>query len=382
MPWTTARAALSLALASTRRKVNVIFSGGEPLLEFPLLRKAVEYVEATKPGSRQCEYTLQTNGTLITPEVADYLAARRVETFLSFDGVLPAQDLRARGTYAGLDDKLSWLGRRHREFLARDLIISLTVTPDNLPNLTGSVKYFIDKGVQRIKMGPVLTSVPGTADKPSAMMDRLRAQFEQLHELILKHFQNTGRIPVLLFRNEPASASRSHEMRSRSREQVMCSAVALDTPVVDVDGRIYGCVCMAGSIRHSPSEFLATRLAPFAVGHIASPQLEARWREYPLRTVNVDLFTCRNQKYSSWGRCRDCHLFDECVVCPLATGYLPDNQDPHRVPDFVCAFNRVALDHAARFPSHPDARQVLLNPEWMREQMRPWLDLAASLSAE
>lgn len=382
MPWATARAALSLALCSARRKVNVVFSGGEPLLEFPLLRKALEYVEASKPEAMQCEYTLQTNGTLITPEVADYLATRRVETFLSFDGVLQAQELRARGTYAALDDRLSWLGHQYPEFLARDLIITLTVTPDNLPNLARSVKYFIDKGVQKIKMGPVLTPVPGTADKPSAMVDQLRTQFEQLYELNLAHFQNTGRIPVLLFRNEPAGASRANEARSRYASQAMCSAVTLDSPVVDSDGRIYGCVCMAGSVRHPAGVFLATRLAPFMVGHIESPLLEVRWREYPQRTVNVDLFTCRNQKHAAWGWCRDCRQFGECVVCPLATGYMRDNHDPHRVPDFICAFNRVALDYAARFPSHPDARQVLLNPEWMRERMRPWCDLAAALAAE
>ena len=45
MEWETLRASLDLILRSRREKVALLFIRGEPLLEFRLLRRAVEYVE-------------------------------------------------------------------------------------------------------------------------------------------------------------------------------------------------------------------------------------------------------------------------------------------------------------------------------------------------
>ncbi len=51
----------------------------------------------------------------------------------------------------------------------------------------------------------------------------------------------------------------------------------------------------------------------------------------------------------AYGRCGECPHLGLCAVCPLSTGHIPDNDDPDLIPAFQCAFNRVALDHRARF---------------------------------
>lgn len=55
-----------------KRKYILLFYGGEPLLEFELIRKCVHYAQSIMPG-KEIEYSMTTNGTLLNKEVIEYL---------------------------------------------------------------------------------------------------------------------------------------------------------------------------------------------------------------------------------------------------------------------------------------------------------------------
>ena len=115
MKWDTLRASADLVLASQRPQVGLLFVGGEPLLEFPLIQRAVEYIEERRTASQRIQYQVITNGTLLVDDHLDFFADHGFEVQLSFDGVEPAQQLRGRGTFATLDallDRLRVNGRR------------------------------------------------------------------------------------------------------------------------------------------------------------------------------------------------------------------------------------------------------------------------------
>jgi uncharacterized protein len=116
MRWATLRSALDLILDSARDSIGISFSGGEPLLEFPMMRRAVEYVERARPASTLIRYSVSTNATLLTEEIAAFLEEHRFQTQLSLDGAAGAQNLRAWGTSAALDRKLDRLRKRHADF--------------------------------------------------------------------------------------------------------------------------------------------------------------------------------------------------------------------------------------------------------------------------
>src|SRR5262245_61579651 len=71
MEWDTLRHALDLALKSQRPDLHIVFLGGEPLLELPLVRRALEHVEARLPKDKRIKYTLSTNGLLLDDEAID-----------------------------------------------------------------------------------------------------------------------------------------------------------------------------------------------------------------------------------------------------------------------------------------------------------------------
>ena len=83
--------------------MSLLFIGGEPLLEFPLMRQAVEYIEDAPARHLRVHYEIVTNGTLLRDEQTAFLAEHDFDVQFSFDGVPAAQDLRGAGTFAVLD---------------------------------------------------------------------------------------------------------------------------------------------------------------------------------------------------------------------------------------------------------------------------------------
>ena len=116
MAWETLRGALDLVVGSENPRVEVLFLGGEPLLEFPLIRRAVEHVRATRAPGKTVSFSIVTNGTLLGRGEAEFLAAHDFETHLSFDGVPAAQALRGPRTFPVLDALVDRLARDHPRF--------------------------------------------------------------------------------------------------------------------------------------------------------------------------------------------------------------------------------------------------------------------------
>jgi sulfatase maturation enzyme AslB (radical SAM superfamily) len=102
-PWTVARKAVDSFLALAKKHhhkiVRIRFFGGEPLLDWPVYRQVVEYV-ATQSECPTVDFYLNTNGSLVTPEIATFLKERNIKTIVSLDGVGTVND-RLRVTHDG-----------------------------------------------------------------------------------------------------------------------------------------------------------------------------------------------------------------------------------------------------------------------------------------
>lgn len=73
--------------------------GGEPLISFPLIKQTVEYIESVSAGKDyRYELGLVTNGSLITPEIVDYLKLKAINMAVSFEILQELQDME-RGSY-------------------------------------------------------------------------------------------------------------------------------------------------------------------------------------------------------------------------------------------------------------------------------------------
>ena len=136
MTWDTAKETIDMYFANlkpTRFHKTIVFYGGEPLIMFLLLKQIVSYI-STDYGDKVNEFKigllLITNGTKITPEIAEYLAQHpEITICISLDGCEETNDQKrvyanGKGTF---QDIMSGLARLH---LAgrKDINISVKLT--------------------------------------------------------------------------------------------------------------------------------------------------------------------------------------------------------------------------------------------------------------
>jgi sulfatase maturation enzyme AslB (radical SAM superfamily) len=351
MEWSTLHSALEVALASESRDLEIRFIGGEPLLELPLIRRAVADVDRQSPSGKHVKFSISTNGLLLDEETITFFAQHEFDTQLSFDGIRQAQDIRGRGTFPKLNSLLERIYCDFPGFFRRNLHIASTLYSGNMRHLADSVGYFMSKEVPRITIGPLLTHDPAWRLED---IDELDRQFARIFDASLEYFHLTGEVPVEVLRN--FDASYNHHSPS---DGAMCGAAHGHGMAVDVDGQVTGCVTFAESYQRLPTEFLRSRLEPMRMGDVRDPTFRHRLSLYPQAAESAGLFHQKRAKYSSYRRCASCAYVNDCSICPTSIGHIPGNTDPDRVPDLPCAFNLIALKYRAMFPTFPSFADLI-----------------------
>ncbi len=124
MSFDTARKAVDSYFAALTRKkeqggserATINFYGGEPLMNFALIEQVVAYIAEHHPGETRFQVT--TNGTMLTPEIADFLVRHRFLICISLDGPEEQHDRRRplanqQGSFQRVLDNIESLWERH-----------------------------------------------------------------------------------------------------------------------------------------------------------------------------------------------------------------------------------------------------------------------------
>jgi len=173
-------------------------------------------------------------------------------------------------------------------------------------------------------------------------------QFSRILDAGLDQVRRTGQAPLLLF--DPVDNA-----PQAGRPGAVCAAVQGRNLTVDVDGQVYGCTLCVESVQEFQSP-LAQRLRQATKVGELNRDFPLAYQRYLESAHDEHLLNHREKKYSSYGRCADCSYYADCTICPVSIAQSPGNMDPHRVPDFPCAFNRVTQEYRRLFLSK--ARQA------------------------
>ena len=339
MPWETIAVALSAALGGGGRALRVEFTGGEPLLEVALLKRAVKFAKSRRARDTKVSFSLTTNGTMLTPPLISWLFANEFEIRVSFDGIPAAQDLRGPGTFGVLDRLLDLLRTEFPTQFKEKVTLSTTLAATAIHGLAASIRYFIGKGVARIGIGPRLTWDP---EWSCHSRDDLQEQVDEIVELSVDHWRRTGEVPVGFLARPP--------LRDRDAPvgNFLCGAPVGFALGVGPDGRVQACPLFVESLAALPP--LAREASPVLdLGPVGDPGVLRRLASLPKRASKLRVFTDKRAKGSSYGACAECRYAADCRVCPASICHIPGNLDPDLVPDFVCAFNQVTLAARERF---------------------------------
>lgn len=136
------------------RSINILFFGGEPLLKFDLIKQIVNYarIKAGMSG-KSVSFEIITNGTLITPEMADLFKDNLFKIAISWDGDRKRiEDVKGRKTYEEMIDSLRVLKDKEIPAFAR-----ASISPEDM-RLVDFAKSAKDSGFRSIKMTPIFFS--------------------------------------------------------------------------------------------------------------------------------------------------------------------------------------------------------------------------------
>ena len=175
--------------SGTRRNLEVDFFGGEPLMNFQVVKDLVAYARSVeKERGKNFRFTLTTNGVLVDDDVIEWANRECSNVVLSLDGRKEIHN-RFRVDYAGNG---SWekIVPKFQKFVeargGKDYYMRGTFTHAN-PDFLKDIQQMLELGFRELSMEPVVCA----AGDPSALTEEdlpiVMEQYEKLAECMLEH---------------------------------------------------------------------------------------------------------------------------------------------------------------------------------------------------
>lgn len=259
---------LMVKKSDTFDAIQVDFMGGEPLMNFPLIRDVVEWLEREPPVVPYICFAT-TNGTLLTEERKSWFRIHRDTVCLgvSFDGTDAMQRINRGTGECAIDFEFF-----HETWPFQS--VHMTISKETLPHLGEGIL-----SVQRHKHFRVEAALANGVDwdKDDAIL--YRAQLSQLGEAYL---DDATILPVNLL-GRTLQIESSNDAAPVAPQQKYCGT-GTHTITYDVDGLAYGCHLFG----------------PVVLGASA---------------VGIDKFDWENADTCSDPRCDYCVLRNICPTC-------------------------------------------------------------------
>ena len=196
MSYETGKKALDFLIEQSKGRVNleVDFFGGEPLMNFDVVKKLVEYGRSReKEAKKNFRFTITTNGLLLDDDKIDFINKEMNNVVLSIDGRKEVNDkLRVRVDGTGCYDKIVPLYKKLVEKRGdKEYYVRGTFTKYN-QDFSDDVFALLDEGFDQISVEPVV----GDPSDPYALTEKelpqIFREYDRLSKRILD-YEKTGK---------------------------------------------------------------------------------------------------------------------------------------------------------------------------------------------
>ena len=174
--------------SGSRRNLEVDFFGGEPLMNFDVVKRLVAYARSVeKERGKNFRFTLTTNGLLIDDDVIDFANRECANVVLSLDGRKEIHD-RFRKDYAGNG---SWdrIVPKFRKLVeargGKNYYMRGTFTHAN-PDFLKDIQTMLDLGFTELSMEPVVCAPEDPSALTAEDLPIVMAQYEELARLLVR----------------------------------------------------------------------------------------------------------------------------------------------------------------------------------------------------
>lgn len=183
-----------IANSGTRRNLEVDFFGGEPLMNWQVVKDLVAYGrEQEKLHDKHFRFTLTTNGVLLNDEVQEFVNKEMDNVVISLDGRKEVNDQmrpfrNGKGSYDLIVPKFQKLAESRNQ---EKYYIRGTFTRNNL-DFSKDVEHFADLGFKQMSIEPVV----GDDTEPYAIqkedLPQIFEEYDKLAKFLIER-EKSGR---------------------------------------------------------------------------------------------------------------------------------------------------------------------------------------------
>ncbi len=304
MSFETAKKAIDYFISHARDAsfFGISFYGGEPLLEFELIKKCVAYADSRAEG-RKVSYNFTTNGTLLTEEKYEFLVSHDFSILVSLDGPQAVHD-RHRvfagttvGSFQKMSENLKLLKEKYPKYYAEKIGFNTVLDPayplKEICDFTDTDEWVNASEIS----STVVNDIQAKAKNIYSEQFIVEYKYEKFKVFLWKlGLLDIDDIPPLMrhhFKNIKQSAIcfervKQNELPDKGHRGGPCIP-GVRKLFVDVEGRLFPCERVSESSKVS------------CIGHIDWEIDE----EKALQLLNIERLTSE--------RCRNCWAY---VLCP------------------------------------------------------------------
>jgi len=300
----------------------ISFYGGEPLLDFSLIRQVVSFLGSYDHNRTIC-YSITTNGSLINADILDFFKNNRFTVTLSFDG-FAQNEQRKQGSFIPTISLI----KKIKKIPSIKFNVNSVFSWKNIHLLSQSLKLIMDLGVKNINFALAVNQI-----WPETAILILEKELKKLNVVLLTRHKNKEWIPLSDFRefvNQP-----------ENRGQFYCAA-GKDRLSITPDGRIWGCYLFPEYYKQKGKKSEAKKYLFGDLQKFSQNPDEI----YKRTMVHYQQLTMENYSVPS-RNCFLCPEIENCDVCPVITAY--STEKIGQIPEFVCRIKKISIQAKKNF---------------------------------
>ncbi len=287
-----------------RRNLEVDFFGGEPLMNFDVVKELTLYgKELNEKHGKNIRFTLTTNGVLLDEDKIDFINKHMVNVVLSLDGRKDVNDrmrptINEKGSYDIIVPKFQKLikGRGDKDYYIRG-----TFTGENL-DFSEDVLEFHRLGFHKVSIEPVVTD----PSEPYAIREEDLEQILKEYEALAKAYMEINKSEKFVFFHFMVDMEEGPCMAKRS---VGCGAGS-EYISITPEGHIYPCHQFTGD-----DSFIIGNLEE----GIVNDELRESFRKADIHSKEV-CKSCWAKYYCSGGCHANAYYSNETIHKPYEIG--------------------------------------------------------------
>lgn len=194
MSYEVGKQALDFLIANSgnRRNLEVDFFGGEPLMNFDVVKQLVRYGrEQEKLHDKNFRFTLTTNGVLLNDDIIDFLNEEMANVVLSVDGRKVIHDMmrptrNGKGSYDLIMPKFQKLAESRNQ---KNYYVRGTFTHNNL-DFAEDVLHLADLGFEQISVEPVVAEDQASYAIQKEDIQKVFDEYDKLAKALIERKKN------------------------------------------------------------------------------------------------------------------------------------------------------------------------------------------------